>query len=307
MRRMFPSRAQVSIQYVEGWVISILVHALAVGTSVLAFSDLTLIQGNEPFRWEVSIVERAPDSVASPAPPVPAEQPELRATPPAQPNPIVETVRPTVQPVDVAMPAVIPPVPVEPEPVVKESSRELAIHEPVSEPEPVPVAQPTEPQPAIVEPDPIPAEKPVEATTVAKTEPTAEDRAAPAPPVSARLDTRTPDPPSMDTRPAPALQGPKTDYGWLARTMWERVASLKRYPHRARLNHWEGKVVLMAVIREDGHLAGVTVKESSGYDVLDDDAMELIRKACPLALTQPLGRPEIAVQVPVSYTLTQRR
>lgn len=324
MTRLFPSQARASVQNVEGWVVSILVHAFVVGTAVLTLSDLTLVAEKEPFRWDVSIVDGASatgplaESVSSAkssqaeasvpaAPPAPAERPKRRVIPPASAAAVVEAVKPTVRPVDVATPAVPPRVPVEPQPVIEEPARDPAPHKPVSEPEPTPVAQPTETHPAVVEPDPVPAEKPPGATTLAKTEPTADQRTAPAPLVSAKVGTPTPDQPSMDTRPAPAVQGPKADYGWLARAMWDKVASLKRYPHRARLNHWEGKVVLMAVIRDDGHLARVTIKESSGHAVLDNDAMELIRKACPLALTQPLGHPEIAVQVPVSYTLTQRR
>jgi protein TonB len=41
------------------------------------------------------------------------------------------------------------------------------------------------------------------------------------------------------------------DYGWLAESLWAKVERLKRYPPIARMNRWEGKVVLQAVIRED--------------------------------------------------------
>lgn len=106
-----------------------------------------------------------------------------------------------------------------------------------------------------------------------------------------------------ETRPVRTAPAARVDYGWLAESLWRRVVALKRYPHRARLNRWEGKVLLTAVIREDGHLGDLRVQESSGYKILDEDAMELVKQACPLHMKHPLGRPEVVVQIPINYTL----
>lgn len=97
----------------------------------------------------------------------------------------------------------------------------------------------------------------------------------------------------------------KADFGWLAKSLWDRVAMLKRYPHRARVNHMEGRVLLRVVIKEDGHIKDLQVAESSGHSVLDQDALEIVRRAVPLKLTQPLGRPHVVVLVPISYRLEQ--
>ena len=105
---------------------------------------------------------------------------------------------------------------------------------------------------------------------------------------------------AMATRPTPAV---KADYGWLAESLRRRLAELKRYPSAARLNGWEGKVVLRAVIRADGHLSEVKVHRSSGYEALDNAAMEAIRLVCPLHMHQPLGTSEVAVYVPIVYSL----
>ena len=104
----------------------------------------------------------------------------------------------------------------------------------------------------------------------------------------------------METRPTHAV---KVDHGWLAESLRRRLAELKRYPSTARLNGWEGKVVLRAVIRADGHLSEVKVHRSSGYDVLDNAAMEAIRMVCPLHMHQALGAAEVAVYVPMVYSL----
>jgi protein TonB len=82
------------------------------------------------------------------------------------------------------------------------------------------------------------------------------------------------------------------------------VAELKRYPASARLNGLEGKVVLKAVIRADGHLAEVSVQQSSGHAVLDAAAMEAVRSATPLTMTKPLKRHEIVVSLPIVYSLS---
>jgi protein TonB len=105
---------------------------------------------------------------------------------------------------------------------------------------------------------------------------------------------------AMATRPTPAV---KADYGWLAESLRRRLAEIKRYPSAARLNGWEGKVVLRAVIRSDGHLSEVKVHRSSGYESLDNAAMEAIRLVCPLHLTNAIGAAEIAVLVPMVYSL----
>lgn len=103
--------------------------------------------------------------------------------------------------------------------------------------------------------------------------------------------------------PTKAVPATKVDYGWLMKALLGRIDQLKNYPHMARLNHWEGKVVLRAVIREDGQVIMVDVHESSGRSILDNDAIETLRKASPLKLDHPLGKPQVAILMPISYSL----
>ncbi len=104
---------------------------------------------------------------------------------------------------------------------------------------------------------------------------------------------------------ATAISGPgaKMDNRWLAESLWRRVAELKRYPNSARMNGQEGKVILKAVIRSDGQLAEVFIQKSSGYSVLDEAAIEAVKRACPLDMTQALGKPQIVVSLPIVYSL----
>jgi protein TonB len=93
----------------------------------------------------------------------------------------------------------------------------------------------------------------------------------------------------------------KMDHRWLADLLWRRVAELKRYPNTARMQ--EGKVIVKAIIRSDGHLADVFVQKSSGYSVLDAAAVEAVRLACPLHMAQAIGKPQIVVSLPIVYSL----
>ena len=70
----------------------------------------------------------------------------------------------------------------------------------------------------------------------------------------------------------------KADYGWLAESLHRRIIELRHYPSTARLNGWEGKVVLKVSIRHDGQLKDVEVVKSSSHESLDQAAMEAVRR-----------------------------
>jgi len=95
----------------------------------------------------------------------------------------------------------------------------------------------------------------------------------------------------------------QADFGWLSESLWKRIEQLKRYPMQARARRWEGKVVLEAVIRQDGTILECLVAESSGHGILDQDAVSVLRRASPLALKHPLGKERITILVPIAYRL----
>jgi protein TonB len=103
--------------------------------------------------------------------------------------------------------------------------------------------------------------------------------------------------------PVRSLPATKADYTWLAEALWSKVERLKRYPSMARMNRWQGKVVLRAVIRDTGELVDLQVAESSGHAVLDRDAIEVMRRASPITLKHSLGQSQVVLHIPISYTL----
>jgi protein TonB len=104
-------------------------------------------------------------------------------------------------------------------------------------------------------------------------------------------------------RPLRAFPKAQADYGWLSDTLWRRIEQLKRYPALARSNHWEGKVIVEAVIQDDGTIIDTQIAESSGHAVLDQQALTVLKQASPLALKHPLGQRRVTILVPISYRL----
>ena len=102
---------------------------------------------------------------------------------------------------------------------------------------------------------------------------------------------------------APSSAPTKRDYGWLSEVILRRVEELKRYPASARADRAEGKVVVKAVIDENGSISEVDVFQSSGYPTLDEAAIQTMRQAAPLHLPHPLGQSRMTIKIPMNYRL----
>jgi protein TonB len=71
------------------------------------------------------------------------------------------------------------------------------------------------------------------------------------------------------------------------------------YPARARRMGWTGKVVVSFIILENGRVSDMKIVKSSGYELLDDNVMETIRKV------QPFPKPPVRAElkIPITYRL----
>jgi protein TonB len=67
---------------------------------------------------------------------------------------------------------------------------------------------------------------------------------------------------------------------WRAKV--ERVGNLN-YPDQARRENLSGSLLLDVALRPDGSIESVNLRRSSGYPVLDDAAMRIVRLAAPYA------------------------
>mgnify|MGYP001626160721 CR=1 FL=1 len=72
------------------------------------------------------------------------------------------------------------------------------------------------------------------------------------------------------------------------------------YPYIARKMGWEGKVVISFVLTKEGKINLLTVEKSSGYEVLDENAIKTIQKVSKYFPLPPI---DVKIKLPISYKL----
>lgn len=292
--------------FFPAWGISLTLHGFAVGLAVVFATQVKPLLPEEVFQWDVALVEAAkPESRSEQVPSVVARhQPSAQVQPPPQIKPVSElsqTVTPIERKIEPSRPTIETVKPIEPKiesPQVREEPVERSVAE-IAQPISEPVAVAASPEP--VEFHPVPNE--MVAVAPAPQSPSETPVTQEAPALASSQDSPVDAAPVQVTRAAGLSAEAKLDHQWLAESLWRRVAELKRYPNSARMNSQEGKVIVKAVIRADGHLADVFVLKSSGYSALDAAAMEAVRLACPLHMKHAIGKPQIVVSLPIVYSL----
>lgn len=285
--------------FFPAWGISLTLHGFAVGLAVMFATQVKPLLSEEVFQWDVALVEATTpnprtEHVESVVPP---PQPTAKATPPVPK--ILQPVRATAQAAELPRPTI------EAVPPIEQKVERPQVHQEQIEQSIAEIVQPTsEPVAVVASLEPVES-PPVQQESVAAAPPSSPE-APVAQEVSALVSSQNS---PVDAAPVQVTRavGPtaeaKLDHQWLAESLWRRVAELKRYPNSARMNSQEGKVILKAVIRADGHLADVFVLKSSGYSALDAAAMEAVRLACPLHMKHAIGKPQIVVSLPIVYSL----
>jgi protein TonB len=300
---------------IGGWVLSVLLHAIGIGTAMVLAAEFSILPREKPFQWDVSLVAAThPEPITSDLPtPVPAASTRRRVTPEIgsrRSNPPDTASHKTIiasSPIGAAPSAL----PSHELPRAHSSERvslrknktvnETQLPQDIAPPEPLtPHEEPsdTSPEPTAV----LPVEEPITGEM-------------PPPQVDSSEHSFLTSEPSIQeplqvaNRPRPQYRDPivsqtlQADHRWLAEVLFKKIEQLKRYPHAARTHRWEGNVVLQAIIREDGRVGDITVVESSGHPMLDHEAIALLERTSPIALKHPLGQPHIVVQLPIGYRL----
>lgn len=182
------------------------------------------------------------------------------------------------------------------------------------EPEPVrpePEVRPEAPRPAI--PTPLPRSGPGPATPRAAevatapalpAEPSAGAPAGSAPGASA---VRPSESQRAAESPGAVRPGSDADTGTLAQYRLALIGAArryKRYPAQAMDRGWQGKVEIRLVVGANGTIQSSLVKASSGYEILDNQALDMVRKAKPLTpIPAALRGREFTVDIPVIFDL----
>lgn len=78
----------------------------------------------------------------------------------------------------------------------------------------------------------------------------------------------------------------------------------RRYPAQAMEKGWQGKVEIRLLIGANGMIQTTTVKTSSGHQILDDTALDMVKKAKPMTqIPTALRGKEFTIDVPVIFDL----
>lgn len=177
------------------------------------------------------------------------------------------------------------------------------VEQPKPQPKPVkPKKAPAPPKrpPVIRKTVPAPAPKPV---PVSPSEPAPAARAE----TAASAPTPAPTAAAMPPRPAvsagPSAQ-PKTEPFTEANYRANYKSNPKpEYPRLAKSRGWQGKVLLRVQVTADGRSAAVSVQQGSGHELLDEAAIEAVRRWTFIPAKRGDTPVASAVTVPIQFKL----
>ena len=184
------------------------------------------------------------------------------------------------------------------------------------EPEPVrpkPEARPEIPRPVISTPLPGPGPGPaapraaeVAAAPALPAEPSAAAPSGSVPGASAARPAEAP-PAAASPGAGTTRSGSDADTGTLDQYRLALIVAArryKRYPAQAMDKGWQGKVEIRLVVGANGTIQSSLVKASSGYEILDNQALDMVKKAKPLTpIPAALRGREFSVDIPVIFDL----
>jgi protein TonB len=178
-----------------------------------------------------------------------------------------------------------PPEPVKPklpEPKPIKQPKPLPVKElPIQTPEPIaPIANPPPPQTEVIAVTPKP-------------------EAPPSPVPHAPVVIAPPPPP-----PGPSeadLDDARSQYG---HALWSAIEKHKNYPRIAQMRGWQGEAIVELILDGSGKLKSKKIISSSGYEVLDKQALDMIEKAAPFPVPpEVLRSSQFSIKVPVPFKL----
>jgi protein TonB len=180
---------------------------------------------------------------------------------------------------------------------------------PLPEPVSVPRRAPAKP---VVTPAPAPQNAaPAEANKVPQPEPapTASSPETSPAPVAAPAQTS---PATQATARIPAAEsaaksGDEADAGTLDQYRLALIVATrryKRYPAIALEKGWQGRVEVHMVIGANGTIASASIKTGSGHDILDSQALDMLKKGnTTVPVPASLRGREFSVDIPVIFNL----
>jgi protein TonB len=83
----------------------------------------------------------------------------------------------------------------------------------------------------------------------------------------------------------------------------KRVVGARDYPRLALQKGWEGTARIRVELGRDGKVRTVALSQGSGYEVLDDRALEIVKRVrVPPVPPELIGR-EFSVDFPIAFKI----
>jgi len=168
--------------------------------------------------------------------------------------------------------------------------------EPKLKPEPKPVIK-DKPSPIVQESQPV-----VETPVI--TPPQEVLAVKPAPERPAPTHTVPVAEPVKEPPPAPSQADIDNATGRYGNALWNAISKHKKYPKIAQMRGWQGETIIELELDGTGKLKSKKVTQSSGYEVLDKQALEMVEKALPFPTPpEALRSSNFTITVPVPFKL----
>ncbi len=96
----------------------------------------------------------------------------------------------------------------------------------------------------------------------------------------------------------------RSDLGAYGESFGRWLARHRSYPRLAQMRGWQGQVEVRVHVAKKGSVIDVVVTRSSGFEVLDRQALDMVRLADPLPdLPTSLKGQEFTLDIPISFRL----
>lgn len=279
---------KMELPHLHGWLSSIALHGLVLLSLSLLFRQSPTTPPSDPFRWDVVLVQSTSTAhelaqmTDIPQPAVPTS-PDRRSTASHANRPIRQATRSTDRIASRISQTEAP----------DTSPSETATTSISNDLPPTPAQAPEPPRQQTDMPIGSAAQAPPQLETTA---------AAPIEESARRTDAVQPSPLSATALDTTAVSEIRPDYSWLQQAIFRRLEELKRSSRPSLDDSRPLKVMVKAVVSREGTLLDFVVVKSSGLDRIDQEAMALVQRAFPMQLDRPLGRQQVAMRIPITYS-----
>ncbi len=89
------------------------------------------------------------------------------------------------------------------------------------------------------------------------------------------------------------------------RKLAELLARQQKYPRLATLRGWEGEVRLQVRVARKGNIVAIQLAHTSGFEVLDQQAMQLLQASALPPLPDSVHEAEVQLIVPIHFKLNK--